>query len=382
MLRTSDLEYHLPHERIATRPAEPRDSARLMVVSRTDGRRIDHARVADLPTFLRAEDLLVRNVSRVAPARLRGRRRDTGGAVEGLFLRELPSGAWEALLRSNGRLRTNAVIDLHTPQGEESGVVLTLLERAGDGWRIHAAHAANPGAPLSAHVALSRAGATPLPPYILKARRDARISLDDALDRAWYQTVYAANGQEGSIAAPTAGLHFTPELLDRVEAAGARWADVTLHVGTGTFKPVESAFVEEHPMHAEWCEVGAETLRAVERARAKRGVTSGRDTSGGDGRVLAIGTTSARALESVPADAPSDADWRAETRLLITPGYEWKRVDAMLTNFHLPRSTLLAMVAALFPGPDPVRRLLSHYNDAITSGYRFYSYGDAMLVLP
>ena len=367
VLRSDDLEYDLPPGLIATRPAEPRDSARLMVVSRSDPSRIEHARVRDLPGFLRAGDVMVRNASRVLPARLEGVRRDSAGRVGGIFLHEPEPGVWRVMLRSNGKLRAGVVVDLLDPRGERRGVALTLLARDEDAWLARPS-TEDAGPVADAPSVLARIGATPLPPYILRARREHNLDLDDDLDRAWYQTVYASDAHTGSVAAPTAGLHFTPELLARLESMGVRSADLALHVGAGTFKPVESAHVEEHPIHSEWCEVPAETLRAVDEARAA------------GARCVAIGTTSARALESVP---PGDAEgWRGETRLLITPGYAWNRVDALLTNFHLPRSTLLAMVAALFPAPDGVQRLLALYNEAVREGYRFYSSGDAMLVLP
>ncbi|TVQ64051.1 MAG: tRNA preQ1(34) S-adenosylmethionine ribosyltransferase-isomerase QueA [Phycisphaerales bacterium] len=367
VLRSDDLEYDLPPGLIATRPAEPRDSARLMVVSRTDPALLEHAHVRDLPRFLLAGDVMVRNASRVLPARLEGVRRDSAGRVGGLFLHEPAPGVWRVLLRSNGKLRPGVVIDLLDAHGVRGGVSLTLDARDEEAWLARPSlegAASTPDAPAL----LARIGATPLPPYILRARRERSLDLDDDLDRAWYQTVYASDAHAGSVAAPTAGLHFTPGLLARLESMGVRGADLALHVGAGTFKPVESAHVEEHPIHSEWCEVPGDTLRAVDEARAR------------GGRCVAIGTTSARALESVP-EGHADA-WRGETRLLITPGYEWKRVDTLLTNFHLPRSTLLAMVAALFPEPGGVQRLLALYATAVRERYRFYSYGDAMLILP
>lgn len=366
MLRTSDLDYHLPEGLVATRPAEPRDSARLMVIDRDEPTRRETRRVRDLASFLRDGDLLVFNDSRVLPARLAGTRRSTGGAIGGLFLAERAPGRWEVLLKSNGRLRPGDVLDLRDAHGGESGVTLTLVERAAEGWLVEAREGDGFG---PASDMLARAGATPLPPYILSARRQRHEEVDDDADRAWYQTVYAQRERAQSVAAPTAGLHFTPALLDRLRSLGVRTASVTLHVGAGTFKPVEVEIVEEHPIHAEWAETPAETLAAVRETRAR------------GGRVVCVGTTAARALESAPVEAEANpSGWIAETRLLITPGYRWKRLDALMTNFHLPRSTLLAMVAALFP--RGVSDLLPIYEQAVRDGMRFYSYGDAMLVVP
>ncbi len=366
MLRTSDLEYHLPDDLIATRPAEPRDSARLMVVDRDAPSSIAEAAVRDLPDYLREGDLLVFNDSRVLPARLAGVRRSTSGKVGGLFLAEHGQGRWELLLRSNGRLRAGDVIDLDDAHGRHTSVSMTLLDRADEGWLAEVRDESRAGAEPAGEV-LARIGATPLPPYILFARRQRHEDIDDDADRGWYQTVYADSTHPGSVAAPTAGLHFTPELLKRLEEAGVRTARVTLHVGAGTFKPVEVDVVEEHPIHAEWAETPPSTLCAV------------RDTKTSGRRVICVGTTSARALESAP-EAAAEHGWLGETRLLITPGYRWKRLDAMLTNFHLPRSTLLAMVGALFPrGVEDLRPI---YDRAVRDRFRFYSYGDTMLVLP
>lgn len=371
MLRTSDLDYGLPDDLIATRPAEPRDSARLLVIDRNDPSRRQPVTVRELAPFFREGDLLVVNDSRVLPARLAGTRRSSGGRVSGLFLAEsverdgLP--VWRVMLKSNGRLRPGDVIDLADSHDRRTSVSLTLLDKSDDSWLARAQDDETPG-DASAQSLLSRVGATPLPPYILSARRQRHESIDDDRDRAWYQTVYADAAHAGSVAAPTAGLHLTPGLLTELESRGVRTARVTLHVGAGTFKPVEVDVVEEHPMHAEWAEVPASTLRAVDDARAS------------GGRVVCVGTTSARALETPPLDASADQPWIGETRILITPGYPWKRVDGMLTNFHLPRSTLLAMIAALLP--RGVADLLPIYEHAVRDRFRFYSYGDAMLILP
>ncbi|MCC6285862.1 MAG: tRNA preQ1(34) S-adenosylmethionine ribosyltransferase-isomerase QueA [Phycisphaerales bacterium] len=349
MLRTDELDYDLPPEAIATRPASPRDSARLMVVR--GARDPEHARVCDLAELLRAGDVLVFNRSRVLPARFEGVRADTGGRVEGLYLRDgREAGTWEVMLKAR-RFKVGMRVRLDHAE-------LELIARA---------DADEPGAWVvrthgGAVEVLARAGLTPLPPYIRSARVRRGESVPDADDRAWYQTVYAR--EAGSVAAPTAGLHFTPALLEALDAAGIGRATVVLHVGSGTFKGVETPTVDEHPMHAERCAMDDACRATIEAAR-QRG-----------GRVFAVGTTSARTLESL-----WERDTReAETRLLITPGYRWRVVDGLLTNFHLPRSTLMAMVGALLPGG--VARLRALYGQAIGAGYRFYSYGDAMLVMP
>lgn len=368
MLRTSDLDYHLPDDLIATRPAEPRDSARLLVIDRNDPSQRKPCTVREMASFFREGDLLVFNDSRVLPARLSGTRRSTSGRVSGLFLQEsAPSPGWRVMLKSNGRLRPGDVIDLTDAHEQRTTVTLTLIEKSGDSWLVRALDEQSPDESSAASL-LARVGATPLPPYILSARKQRHESIDDDRDRAWYQTVYADASHTGSVAAPTAGLHFTPALLNELATRGVNTARVTLHVGAGTFKPVEVDVVEDHPMHAEWAEVPASTLRAVAETRAA------------GGRVICVGTTSARALETPPLDTPLDQPWIGETRILITPGYPWKRVDGMLTNFHLPRSTLLAMIAALLP--RGVADLLPIYEQAVRDRFRFYSYGDAMLILP
>jgi len=370
VLPTSALEFDLPSVRIARRPVEPRDAARLMVVSRSDPARVEHAVFRDLPGLLRAGDRLVFNTTAVLPARLRGRRADSGGGVSGLYLADTTAPAdelrWRVALRSNGRLRAGVTIDLIDAAERATGVALHLEERSSEAWVVRVGGDGVGGTPA----VLARVGATPLPPYILKAREVAHDEVADDADRAWYQTVYAT-GAPGSVAAPTAGLHFTDELLSRVSSAGIDRSDITLHVGPGTFKPIESETVESHPMHAEWCRVEPGVVRALEATRVRRG------------RIIPVGTTSARTLESLPhplTETERLGGFAAETRLLITPGFPYRWTDALITNFHLPRSTLLALVAALFP--DGIERVLALYREAIRRGYRFYSYGDAMLILP
>lgn len=383
MLKVSDLEYPLPQEAVARTAAEPRDSARLLVVSRRDPSRAEHLTVRDLPSLLRPGDLLVANHTRVLPARLIGYRADTRGGVEGLFLGLAPDGQggpgtderlWSVLLRGR-RMRAGITINLTTESGGEGGVRLALLHHGQEAegavpWtvRVYGANDLQTAAAV-----LDRVGRAPLPPYILGARKRHDQHVPDAEDRGRYQCVFAG-GAAASVAAPTAGLHFTTGLLQSLDRAGVRREPVTLHVGTGTFKPVETEHVEEHAMHAEWCEIPAATGAAVATTRAA------------GGRVVAVGTTTARTLESFSTDELScgGAKW---TRLLLTPGSVFQHTDALMTNFHLPRSTLMAMVAALLDGRgggvgDGVARLKELYALALAKGYRFYSYGDAMLVLP
>lgn len=324
---TSELDYELPESLIAQKPAEPRDSSRLMVVDVPAGE-IKHHTFRDLPNFLKTGDAVVLNETKVLPARLEAKR-PGGGRTELLFLRDL-GGPWEVLARPSKRLRPGMKL---TADGDE----LELLESLGDGrWTLKG---------RSILETLDRSGRMPLPPYIAATKEAERA----------YQTVYAKH--PGSAAAPTAGLHFSGRVLREVEDAGAELARVTLHVGTGTFTPVRSDDLEGHEMHAEHYSVPDETVRVLEAA----------------GRVLAVGTTVARTLESWAASGAAEG----ETELFIYPGYRWRAVDALLTNFHLPRSTLLAMVMS-FAGVDLVREA---YRVAVEEQYRFYSLGDAMLLV-
>jgi S-adenosylmethionine:tRNA ribosyltransferase-isomerase len=326
---SSELDYELPEALIAQRPADPRDASRLMVIDASRGT-ISHHAFRDLPGFLSPEDALVLNETKVLPARVRARK-PSGGAVELLFLRDLGTdGAWEVLARPSKRLRPGLTLSA-------GGDDLEILEGLGEGhWAVKAPDVRG---------LLERRGRMPLPPY-LRATRETE-------DR--YQTVYARNA--GSAAAPTAGLHFTDAVLEAVEEAGARVARVTLHVGVGTFVPVRAERLEEHRMHAEYYSVPEEAARIVRRAR----------------RTFAAGTTVARTLETWAVTGEPEGD----STLFVYPGYRWRAVDALLTNFHLPRSTLLAMVMS-FGGKDLVREA---YRVAVKERYRFYSFGDAMLLL-
>jgi len=330
-LLTSRLDYELPEGLIAQIPAEPRDASRLMVVDVPRGT-IAHHTFRDLPDFLRPGDALVLNETKVMPARLKARK-PTGGEVELLFLRDLGSdlnNAWEVLARPSKRLRPGLVLVV----GEDR---LELVENLGDGhWTVTTRDVLR---------LLRRSGTMPLPPYIRPTPETERR----------YQTVYARN--EGSAAAPTAGFHFTQGVLDKAEKAGAQLARVTLHVGVGTFMPVRTERLEEHSMHAEQYNVPPHAARVVQGSR----------------RLVAAGTTVARTLETWAATGEAEG----ESKLFVYPGYRWLAVDTLLTNFHLPRSTLLAMVMS-FGGEDLVREA---YATAVRERYRFYSFGDAMLLL-
>ena len=340
--RTADYDFTLPPGHIAQAPAARRDESRLLVVHR-DGGAIEHRVFRDVGEYLRAGDALVLNTTRVFRARLLGTR-DSGAPAEIFLLRPLGDARWEAMVSPGGKLRPGRVV--HVAPGFDAHVE-EVTERRTRVVRLES--------DLPIDEALERHGHVPLPPYI--ERGDA---LDDA-ER--YQTVYAR--ERGSVAAPTAGLHFTPELLERLAQRGVRRADVVLHVGAGTFKPVEVDDPAAHPMHEEWFSLPGDTARVLNETRAA------------GGRIVAVGTTSVRTLESAVRDDGTFAAASGETRIFIRPPYRWRAVDMLVTNFHLPRSTLIMLVAA-FAGYDLTMRA---YREAIDAGYRFYSYGDAMLVV-
>ncbi len=369
-LRVETLEYPLPEALIACEPVSPRDSARLMVISRSDPSLLEHRRVSDLPEYLVQGDLLVRNRTWVHRAKLTARRTDTGGNVQGLYLDQCAEpDHWLAMLKSNGKLRIGQQLELLDHTANPAGVFATITDRVDDHWRLRITSDAID--PADANQILDLVGATPLPPYITRRRKDLGLTIDDDTDQDWYRVIDAMNpiNAHGSVAAPTAGLHFTNDLLEKIKARGVEDTSVLLHVGMGTFKPIEAELISDHPMHTERFAITAETIGQLQQAHAQRR------------RVIAVGTTTARALESLPTDlTPITNGIDSDTSILIEPGYTWKHTDALLTNFHLPRSTLLAMVAALLP--EGVDRLLDVYKVAIDNKYRFYSYGDAMLVLP
>ena len=333
-MRTDQLDYELPPELIAQHPASPRDSARLLVSDR--GSAIRHRRFADLPDELWEEDLVVINDTRVLPVRVRARRA-TGGAAEVLLLEPVGDGRWEALVRPYRRLRDGERL-------EAGGLVIEICEHLGEGRAI-----VRPSAEGSLEHALAGAGEMPLPPYITEP-------LADASD---YQTVYAR--EPGSAAAPTAGLHFTPELIDRLRGTHEVVA-VTLDVGLDTFRPVAEDDLDEHEIHTEGYRIDPEAATAIRGA-----LDAGR-------RVVAVGTTTVRVLETVFGESQGPLEGR--TGLMIRPGYRFRAVDVLITNFHLPRSTLLALVMA-FAGVERTREI---YRTAIAERYRFYSFGDACLL--
>lgn len=382
-MRTDELDFELPRELIATRPAEPRDSSRLLVVSRSDPGRLEDRVFTDLPGLLGGVgvgDTVVFNRSRVIPARLEGVNPATGGRVSGLYFKDAGRAAdgraaWTVLLKAK-RARVGGRVALTGADGRETGVVLELVEKCpaeGPGAWVVVVEGAE-----SAEV-LERVGLTPLPPYILSARKERGEDTADELDRSFYQTVYAGGGGEetGSVAAPTAGLHFTDRVLADLAARGVGRREVVLHVGAGTFRPVETERLEDHPMHAERCWLGTAGDLLPRKAVDGRG-----------GRVIAVGSTSVRTLEAaaglIEAGRAEEARGWFETDILIAPGYRWKAVDGMVTNFHLPRSTLIAMVAAALEGDgiDGIERVKAVYAHAVKEGYRFFSYGDAMVILP
>lgn len=354
-MRTADLDYDLPPQLIAQHPSARREEARLLCLERRTGA-VRHQRVLDLPEHLRAGDVLVVNDTRVRPARLRARRA-TGGAVELLLLEPAPqagAGAWTALVSANRPPRPGEVLAVQAG-GAPTGAGVRLLERSPGGpWTVA------PADGLDLPGIMARWGELPLPPYIHRAPDDGAA----AADRERYQTVYAR--EEGAVAAPTAGLHLTHALLDRVRERGVEVAQVTLHVGLGTFQPIAAETTEGHRMHAEAYAVPEAAAQAVRRARAR------------GGRVVAVGTTSVRTLEAAALASPDGLPQagRGSTSLFIEPGFAFRVVDALLTNFHLPRSTLLALVSAL-AGRE---RVLAAYREAVAQQYRFYSYGDAMLI--
>ncbi|HVX11923.1 MAG TPA: tRNA preQ1(34) S-adenosylmethionine ribosyltransferase-isomerase QueA [Pirellulales bacterium] len=345
---TDDYDYALPRQLIAQYPLPKRSDARLMVVNRAEGS-IQHRHVRDLPDLLRPHDCLVVNDSRVVPARLLGRRTLTGGAWEGLFLSADADGRWRLLAKTRGKLQPGETVTLTNRLGEEDIRLQMLEKQTGGVW------VARPESPDDVYSLLERVGRVPLPHYI----RGGEM-VDE--DRGRYQTVYAR--QPGSAAAPTAGLHFTDELLVRLVDAGVTPVRVTLHVGIGTFRPIATATLADHRMHCERGELTETAVARIERCRAE------------GGRIVAVGTTSVRILETA-ACSGTLVPWSGETDLFIRPPYRFRAVEALMTNFHLPRSSLLVLVRT-FGGDELISRA---YDEAIRERYRFYSYGDAMLIL-
>lgn len=363
-LKISDFDYVLPAELIAQTPVEPRDASRLLVVQRDTGS-LAHRHFRDIGDYLRPGDLLIANQSRVIPARLMGRRAETGGAVEVLLLSErsdLGRDCWEALVRPGRRLREGARI-VFTDTANTTQLEAAVIQRTDAGGRVLrfsvlgqplSDASSDPYNLLTVRQLIDELGRMPLPPYIHETLHDPER----------YQTVYARI--TGSAAAPTAGLHFTPHLLEQLRRQGVRIGFVTLHVGLDTFRPVEHEDVSEHKMHSEEIFLDAPTAELINETR-KAG-----------GRVVAVGTTSVRVLESVANLHNGQIEpYSGHTRLFITPGYSFKVVDTMITNFHLPRSTLLLLVSA-FMGKELMEKT---YQEAVRERYRFFSFGDAMLLL-
>jgi S-adenosylmethionine:tRNA ribosyltransferase-isomerase len=344
-MRVDLFDFDLPDDLIAQRPVQPRDAARLLDVA-PDG--LHDRFVRDLPSLLRRGDLLVFNDTKVIPARLKGVRRGTSGrqdvAIEALLIRDLGSGRWLAFARPTKRLRPGDAIAF-------AGANASVETRNADGSIVLAFDRS--GTALMASIQAT--GAVPLPPYI-------RGGTADAQDRSDYQTMFAR--RDGSVAAPTAGLHFTPAVMADLGGAGVTAVGVTLHVGAGTFQPVRVDDTDAHTMHAEWGEVSEATAREIAQARAR------------GGRIVSIGTTALRLLETVARDHDAVTAWTGETDIFIVPGFDFRVVDLLLTNFHLPRSTLFMLVAA-FAGLD---RMKAAYAHAVRERYRFYSYGDCCLL--
>lgn len=341
-MRVDLFDFDLPAELIALRPARPRDSARLLLV---EGAGLADRRVTDLPDLLRPGDMLLFNNTRVIPAQLEGRRGDARiGAT--LHKREGPR-EWLAFVRNAKRLRPGDRIDFG------GGVCASAMERSDDGAFLLHFHGDEP-----VELLLERAGRMPLPPYIASRRPT------DEADREDYQTMFAR--EEGAVAAPTAALHFTPRLIEALDARGIGRETLTLHVGAGTFLPVKAEDTEQHRMHAEWGRIDAATAQRLNRVRES------------GGRLIAVGTTSLRLVESAADEAGRIHPFEGDTSIFITPGYRFRAADGLITNFHLPRSTLFMLVSALM-GLDAMQSAYAH---AIAQGYRFYSYGDSSLLLP
>jgi len=351
-MRVDSFDFELPQERIALRPARPRDSARLLLVS---GGEVTDRQMLDLPSLLRPGDVLVFNDTKVIPAQLEGRR---GASVDGprsgpgasigatLHKREGPR-EWQAFLRNARRARIGDAIDFG------AGVTASVIDKSAGGSALLHFHGDEP-----VELLLERAGRMPLPPYIA-SKRPA-----DEEDRADYQTMFAR--EEGAVAAPTAALHFTPRLLEALGKRGIGRETLTLHVGAGTFLPVKAEDTSGHQMHAEWGRIDAPTAERLNAVRAA------------GGRLIAVGTTSLRLLESAADESGTIRPFEGDTAIFITPGYRFKAIDGLITNFHLPRSTLFMLVSALM-GIDVMKSAYAH---AIDAGYRFYSYGDGSLLLP
>ena len=339
-MHLSEFDFPFDPSLIAVQPVVPRDQARLLVLDRNT-QPLMHHHVADLPNLLKPGDLLVTNDTKVLAARVPGIKKPTGKPIEVLFVRELSKGRWEIMVK--GSFRIGQVIEFDRRSHA------TIVKRDATGTEVVVESM------MPVHTLLAERGSMPLPPYIKRAPIQE--------DHQWYQTVFAKH--QGAIAAPTAGLHFTEELFRRVAGSGIKVASVTLHVGPGTFKPVTTEQIEDHQMGGERFTISEEAVRAI------------KETKLAGGRIVAVGTTVVRTLETVMKEKGEIVPMSGESRLFITPGFEFKMVDALMTNFHLPKTTLLVLVSA-FAGTDQIR---SAYKEAVKERYRFYSYGDAMLIV-
>lgn len=349
-MRTDKLNYELPPELIAQQPPKLRSDSKLLVFNRSSREIID-TNFSKIGNFLHPNDCLVLNDTRVLPARFFARRQ-TSGRLEGLFLSEKAPGLWEVMLKGSRKVKPGEDIILQGNQ-QNSFYTATLTEKQPGGTCLLQLHSE-----LDAETILEQIGFAPLPPYI---KRDEDLGQAE-MDKDRYQTVYAQ--KTGAVAAPTAGLHFTKELIEQLKNQNVNFAYVTLHVGAGTFKPVTAENLDDHQIHQEWFSIDDRTIQMINSAKQK------------EGRIIAVGTTSVRTLETAAKDLEIESG-QGVTKLFIQPGYEFKTVDAMVTNFHLPKSTLLALVAA-FAG---LENTLTAYHHAIEQRYRFYSYGDAMLII-
>ncbi len=347
-LSIENYDYDLPRHLVAQHPLARRSDSRLLVVNRATGT-LEHYHIRDLPRLLERNDALVLNDTRVIPARLVGTRSQTGGRWEGLFLSADEQGNWRLLAKTRGKLVSGDQIMLVDEQLRDVFALRLVVKEPSGSWIARPLAA---GTPIEL---LERVGRVPLPPYI----RGGQMV---AADRQRYQTVYAET--PGAVAAPTAGLHFTGELLDELAAGGVRQARVTLHVGLDTFRPMTVADVAQHPIHSEWCRIGRETVDTIRQSKAA------------GGRTVAVGTTSVRVLETAARSGQIET-FEGLTDLFIRPPYQFRAIDALLTNFHLPRTTLLVLVRT-FGGDELIKRA---YAEAMRDEYRFYSYGDAMLIV-
>ncbi len=362
MLYTSDFDYNLPSKLIAQQPVKPRDHSRLLILDKKTGK-VEYKHFYDIIDYLKPGDVLVLNNSKVFPARLIGRKKDTSGKIEIFLLKQQISKdekknkgeIWDCLIGGHGR-KENLVVNFYVSNQSKSILTATVKKENKDGiWEV----SFNQSEQKFINI-INRIGRTPLPPYI-KRNKDAATLI--AKDKITYQTIYADENKVGSVAAPTAGLHFTSALLNKLKERGVQVKYITLHVGLGTFAPVKTEKIEGHKMHSELVEISKETLKDIKKAKKEKR------------RIIAVGTTSARALESVFSNNET-SKYKFETNIFIYPPYRFKVIDAMITNFHLPKSTLLMLISA-FAGKKNIDKA---YQLAIKNEYRFYSYGDAMLI--